>query len=166
MQTDDPESARTHLARGGVLLMTDVLEHVADDHQLFRAALAVVPAGGHLVLTVPCDPGLWSMHDREFSHYRRYRLDQFRALWAGAPVDERLCSPFNSRLRPAVALVRRLGRGRRPRPSGDLGISAGPLNGLLTRIFAGEAPALVGALDRGRAPFRHGVSLVAVLRRR
>jgi SAM-dependent methyltransferase len=166
IQTENPEMARDHLARGGALMMTDVLEHVQDDHDLFRRALAVLPSGSHLMLTVPAGPELWSSHDDEFGHVRRYRLEEFRALWSGAPVDVRLSSPFNARLYPIIRLVRRLGRGRPARPGGDLSAPAGPFNGLLRRTFAGEARALVQALDRGTAPFGRGVSLVAVLRRR
>ena len=51
--SDDPRSTASHLADGGVLLMTDVLEHVEDDRGLLAAAVDALPAGGHAVLTVP-----------------------------------------------------------------------------------------------------------------
>lgn len=161
VQTDDPEAGRSHLAHRGVLLMNDVLEHVADDQALLDRAIAVVPIGGHLILTVPADPGLWSQHDTQFGHFRRYRETEFRALWRDAPVEERLLTPFNARLRPVVSMVRRFTRGG----GSDLRIPAGPLNGVLRRIFAGEAPAIRRAIDSGTRPFTRGVSLVAVLRR-
>lgn len=162
VQTDAPESGRAHLARGGVVLMTDVLEHVADDRGQLARAIDVVPAGGHLILTVPGDPGLWSRHDAQFGHYRRYRSEEFRALWRDAPVEERLLTPFNARLWPVIATVRRFTRNT----GSDLEIPAGPLNAVLHRIFAGEAPVLVRAIDRGRPAFSRGVSLAAVLRKR
>ncbi|MGH7592600.1 MAG: class I SAM-dependent methyltransferase [Gemmatimonadales bacterium] len=162
IQTDDPESGRAHLAGGGVVLMTDVLEHVADDRTLLARAISIVPAGGHLVLTVPADPTLWSRHDTQYGHYRRYSSEEFRALWRDAPVEERLLSPFNSRLRPVIATIRRFTRDN----GSDFQIPAGPLNAMLRRIFAGEAAALVQAIDSGRPAFTRGVSLAAVLRRR
>ncbi len=162
--TDDPGTARLHLAGGGLLLMTDVLEHVADDRALLAAAVAAVPPGGHLLLTVPADPSLWSAHDEAFGHFRRYRREEFAALWADLPVTVRLLSPFNARLRPLIALHRRW-RGDRAAPGGDLDVPMGPLNGVLHRIFAGEAAALVAAIDGDRAPWSHGVSLLALLRR-
>ena len=60
-----------------------------------------------------------------------------------------------------------MGAIRRSAPNGgnNLNVPVGPLNGVLHRTFAGEARALVTALDSGRAPFRRGVSLVAVLRK-
>ena len=153
---------RDHLAAGGVLLMTDVLEHVADDHALLARAIEAVPVGGHLVLTVPAEPALWSRHDVEFGHHRRYLPDTFRALWRGAPVDERLLTPFNARLYPLVAAARRLA----PRLGNNLRIPSGPANRLFARIFSGEAESLVGAIDRVTPPYRRGVSLIAVLRKR
>src|ERR1019366_4948692 len=72
LESDNPEDGRAHLAGGGVVLMTDVLEHVADDRGLLAQAIDVVPSGGHLILTVPSDPALWSRHDTDFGHFRRY----------------------------------------------------------------------------------------------
>lgn len=162
VQTGDPESGRAHLARGGVVLMTDVLEHVADDRDLLARVIDIVPAGGHLILTVPGDPGLWSRHDLQFGHYRRYRSEEFRALWRDAPVEERLLTPFNARLRPVIAAVRRF-----TRDSGsDLQVPSGPMNAILRRIFASEAQALVRAIDHGRSAFSRGVSFAAVLRKK
>lgn len=160
-ESDNPEDGRAHLAAGGVVLMTDVLEHVADDRRLLAQAIDVVPSGGHLLLTVPSDPALWSRHDTDFGHFRRYMCDDFQALWQGAPVEERLLTPFNARLRPLIAMIRKVA----PDTGNNLRLPAGPLNRLLHLVFAGEAPALVGALDRHTRPFRRGISLVAVLRK-
>lgn len=162
LETDDPEAGRAHLAGGGVVLITDVLEHVADDRALLHRAVAVVPAGGHLILTVPCDPRLWSRHDTQFGHYRRYRSEEFRELWRDEPVEQRLFTPFNARLRPVIAAIRRFTRDG----GSDLRIPTGPLNRMLHEIFAGEARAMVRAIDRGVQPFTRGVSFAAVLRRR
>ena len=124
-------------------------------------AIADVPSGGHLILTVPADQALWSRHDIDFGHYRRYDADNFSALWRTAPVEQRLLSPFNARLRPVIAGIRRLA----PNAGNNLRISSGPMSRVLHHVFAGEAPALVRGIDRGVAPFRRGVSLAAVLRK-
>lgn len=162
VQTDDPESGRAHLVRGGVVLILDVLEHVADDRSLLARAVDVLPPGGHLVLTVPADPALWSRHDTQYGHFRRYRSEEFRALWRDAPVEERLLTSFNARLRPVIATIRRFTRDQ----GSDFEIPAGALNAVLRRIFAGEAGALVRAIDSGKSAFSRGVSLAAVLRKR
>jgi SAM-dependent methyltransferase len=162
VETDDPAEGRAHLAGGGAVLMTDVLEHVADDRTLLEQAIAVVPTGGHLILTVPADQALWSRHDTDFGHFRRYDTQSFSALWRNAPVEQRLLSPFNARLRPVIAAIRKVA----PNTGNNLRIPSGPMNRLLHHVFAGEAAALVHGIDRGVAPFRRGVSLAAVLRKR
>ncbi len=163
--SDEPRDATAHLAAGGVALCTDVLEHVADDRGLLAGAVAALPAGGHLVVTVPADPALWSPHDVAFGHLRRYDVATLAALWADLPVTPRLLSPFNSRLRPLVEFRRRLPGGRNS-ATGDLALPMGVLNRLFRAAFASEAPRLLAALDTGRPAFRRGISLLAVLRRR
>lgn len=161
IRTDDPSAGASHLERGGVIVITDVLEHVVDDRDLLGRAVDALPPGGHVIITVPADPALWSRHDVQFGHHRRYELHTLRALWHDLPVSTRLLTPFNARLRPVIASVRRFTRD----DGSDLAIPSGPLNGLLHMIFAGESDALVRSVDTGRAPFRRGVSLAAVLRK-
>ena len=77
-------------------------------------------------------------------------------------MEERLLSPFNTRLRPVIALMRRVA----PNNGNNLRMPAGPFNALLHRMFAGEATSLAAALATcdSRLATR-GVSLVAVLRK-
>ena len=163
-----PGDVAQELETTDLLISSDVLEHVGDDFALLSSLLAVVPAGAHVLLTVPVDESLWSEHDVSFGHYRRYNLERFAALWAGLPVTVRLLSRFNSRLYPAIKAVRVLSR-RRGRASGrggtDLSLPNPLANRLLTRLFAGESARLL-AVAQGRArPYRFGVSLLALLRR-
>jgi SAM-dependent methyltransferase len=163
--SDAPMEFVEALRPDGTAVLTDVLEHVDDDRALLEAAITAVPAGGHLFLTVPADASLWSPHDVAFGHRRRYELEEFRQLWQGLGVSERLLSPYNSRLYPPIALIRRLARGSALRPGGDLDLPSRAINALLRRTFAGERHRLVAALDRGVAPYRRGISLLAVLRK-
>lgn len=165
VNTADPAGARVHLAGGGVAILADVLEHVHDDHELLRQVIDVIPSGGHVLITVPADPALWSAHDVAFGHHRRYDIATLSALWSDAPVETRLLSHFNARLWPVIVGVRRLRRHAAPRPGGDLRPPVRGINALLARVFAGEWHALVRAIDSGQAPHRRGVSLVALLRR-
>jgi len=156
--------ASAHLRNGGVLLLTDVLEHVENDRALFESAVSAVPSGGHLIITVPADASLWSPHDVAFGHFRRYSPEMLEVLISSQPVVARLLTPFNSRLYPLVAIRRRWVRGGATK-GGDLDVPAGPFNRILHRIFAGEHRKLVAGIDRGRAVYSRGVSLIAVLRR-
>jgi SAM-dependent methyltransferase len=162
--SDDPRCLTDHLAEGGVILMTDVLEHVEDDRRLLATAVDALPAGGHAVITVPADPSLWSGHDIVFGHYRRYRLEELVALWSGLPVEAVAVTHFNARLLPVIRLIRRW-QGTSRRPGGDLAVPVGPLNGALRRLFAGEQQAVLRAIATGRPVYPAGVSLLAVIRR-
>jgi SAM-dependent methyltransferase len=63
-----------------LVLMLDVLEHIADDRAALRAVHDALRPGGHLLLTVPALPWLWSRHDEVNEHHRRYRLHPLRRL--------------------------------------------------------------------------------------
>ncbi len=149
-----------------MVLLTDVLEHVADDRTMLARLVGAVRAGTFFLITVPADRSLWSLHDESHGHYRRYNRQQFQQLWAGLPVTPSLVSYFNSRLYRAVKFVRTVNR-LRGRSSGaagtDLSIPAAPLNWALERVFAGEANVLADLLEGSRRrSYRYGVSLLVV----
>jgi SAM-dependent methyltransferase len=166
--SDATEVARAVETADCVLLM-DVLEHVEDDFRLLSSLLAPLRPGAHLVLTVPAERDLWSGHDEVAGHFRRYDPARLRATWNGLAATERLFSPFNARLYPLVRLARARRRARASpvdETPEEFRLPSAPLNRLLERVFAGEARALQRAIDRpGAAPYRRGVSLLAILRR-
>jgi 2-polyprenyl-3-methyl-5-hydroxy-6-metoxy-1,4-benzoquinol methylase len=56
-----------------VVLMLDVLEHVADDGELLHSVVAEhLRPGGYLLMSVPALPALFSGHDHRLGHFRRY----------------------------------------------------------------------------------------------
>lgn len=60
--------------RFSVLLMLDVLEHVADDAGFLAQRLdRNLAPGAHVLVSVPCWPLLYTSHDVALGHYRRYR---------------------------------------------------------------------------------------------
>jgi SAM-dependent methyltransferase len=157
------------MQRARLILLTDVLEHVSDDFALFSELLAAAEPGTYFLLTVPADLALWSEHDRAFGHYRRYDRWRFEQLWRGLPVRPLLSSYFNARLYPAIKLVRGWNRwrGRSAGAAGtDFAMPGRLTNWLLTRCFAGEGRRLVAMTSGAKiAPYRRGVSLVALLER-
>lgn len=159
---------RRALDQANVVLLTDVLEHVADDRELLASIVNDCAPDANLVITVPADMRLWSPHDEAFGHYRRYDLQSFSKLWQGLPVCECFVSSFNSRLYPLVRAVRAVTR-RRGHAAGkantDFRLPLRPINAALTRIFAGERRRLLHGIDRQNAGYHHGVSLLAVLKR-
>jgi SAM-dependent methyltransferase len=164
-----PEALGNRYADARLVMLMDVLEHVEDDLGLLGRLVERSSPGTKFVITVPADPNLWSEHDESFGHFRRYELPTFQQLWEGLPVSQRLLSPFNSRLYPVVKGIRTWNRWR-GRSQGAAGTDfnlPGPMtNGILHQAFASEGEALCTALiTGGRAPFRRGVSLLAVLER-
>jgi SAM-dependent methyltransferase len=152
-----------------LVLLTDVLEHVADDFRMLSELLSMAAGGTYFLLTVPAEAALWSEHDRAFGHYRRYERDRFEQLWRGLDVTELFVSHFNARLYPVVKAVRRWNRwrGKAAGAAGtDFSLPNRLANSFLTRCFADERRRLV-ALAKGehRRPYRKGVSLMALLRR-
>lgn len=118
-------------------LLADVLEHVPDDRAFVGDLLALMPVGGHLLVTVPAHPFLWSRHDEALGHCRRYRPQELLALFQGGQSRVLFSSPFNSVLLPAIALYRFLRpvRDDKPLVSSDLSLPPGALNALLYQLF-------------------------------
>jgi SAM-dependent methyltransferase len=144
-----------------VVTLLDVLEHIEEDEASLAAVRDLLAPGGVLALTVPAFRFLWSGHDVVNEHRRRYTRAELRRKLEGAGLVVRKLSYYNAFLFPPIAAVRLL-RGARDgvrdaRP--HLGVVPGPLNALLTRVFAAERHVLrVGA-------FPFGVSLLAVAER-
>ncbi|HTQ38335.1 MAG TPA: class I SAM-dependent methyltransferase [Pirellulales bacterium] len=163
-----PQDVKHRLNRAAVVMLTDVLEHVADDRDLLASIVDACPPGAQILITVPADMRLWSPHDEAFGHYRRYDAQSLAAVWTGLPVNPRLLSHFNSRLYPLIRGIRAMNRWR-GRTSGaantDFTLPAPPINSALEACFAGERRRLIGAIDGASAGYRRGVSLIAILQR-
>ncbi|GIW94844.1 MAG: hypothetical protein KatS3mg110_2885 [Pirellulaceae bacterium] len=170
IQTDTPDDVPDY-QRADAVLILDVLEHVEEDAVVLNRWVAPMKDGCLLLVTVPADPALWSRHDETYGHYRRYELGGFRRLLETQPVELLLISYFNARLywliRAARSISYRLHRTWGPNGT-DLWIPPSWLNGLLAKIFSGEARRLVRCLRAGsrRSAWHRGVSLVAAARRR
>lgn len=141
-----------------LIVMFDVLEHVEDDAGAARAVLRLLRPGGALALTVPALRWLWSAHDVEHGHYRRYHRPALRALLASAGFEVRKLSYTNTFLLPAVAAARFL---LPPRfySAKDLKPGTRPAAKVLEWVFSCERHLIrFGALPLG-------ASLVALCRR-
>lgn len=157
-------------ARGAdLVLLMDVIEHVEDDFRFLSSFAAALRPDAHLLVTVPAHPELWSAHDVASGHWRRYTLERLERVWRDLPLEPRLVTHCNALLAPLVRTARKLRR-RKPPVHGtgaDLAVPRTPVNALLRWTFERESGPLVSALRRGGdAPYRDGISLLAILRRR
>jgi SAM-dependent methyltransferase len=143
-----------------LIVLLDVLEHIDDDAGSMCALADLLAPGGYLVLTVPAFPFLWSPHDEEHHHKRRYRAAGLRAVIANAGLRLSYLSHFNTWLFPMVAAVRLV---RKVFPANEVGSDVqlpGPaVNRMLQTVFGSERR----WIGRLRMPF--GVSLLAVARK-
>ncbi len=158
-----------YAAQARLFLLTDVLEHVADDFEMLSRLLAAASPGSRFLITVPACDALWSRHDESFGHYRRYERRRLERVWTGLPVTPLLVSYFNSRLYWPIRTIRALNRLRK-RASGLAGTDfwdpSRPVNALLGALLAGEGRVLAAVLEGRRTRgFSTGASLVAALRR-
>ena len=76
--------------RFDVVLLLDVLEHVAGDASFLTSVVANNLAPGpdaRVLISVPAWPSLYTEHDRALLHYRRYTPEACRALIASAGLE-------------------------------------------------------------------------------
>ncbi len=129
----------------------DVLEHIDEDYLVTAEIARVLRPGGAALIAVPCDMALWSAHDEQVGHVRRYsRVGLTEVLVKGGLVIERMWS-WNVLLRPVVALRRRSCTGS------DLNEVPALLNAALTSVIVAERYLPVKSVP--------GVSLFARARR-
>jgi SAM-dependent methyltransferase len=137
----------------------DVVEHVEDDAGAVAALGALAKPGGFLVVTVPAYAWMWSEHDVQHHHRRRYRRDAARALFERAGLKVRRATYFNTLLFPPIAAVRLAKKVLGAEGGSDEAMPPAPLNAALKGMFAAEA----ALLRAGDLPF--GVSILVIAER-
>lgn len=141
-----------------LVCLFDVLEHIQDDAAALRVLRGSIRPGGRILLTVPAYAWLWSSHDVNVHHYRRYNTRTLRQCAEAAGLRVVRLSYFNLWLAPlavAVRLADRLLPSRASSPGVNL--PAQPINRAFLAVFGSEA----ALLRRFDLPF--GISLLAVL---
>ncbi|MEI6288247.1 MAG: class I SAM-dependent methyltransferase [bacterium] len=64
-----------------VIVAMDLLEHLKNDLVAVEEFRRVLKPGGLAIIAVPAHPSLFSIHDEELQHYRRYGRKQFLDLF-------------------------------------------------------------------------------------
>lgn len=139
-----------------LIAILDVLEHVDEDRASLVSMARKLRRGGHILITVPAFPWMWSAHDVVNHHKRRYTKPGLRAVIEAAGLKVETISWFNSLLFPLAATARLAGRLTGKEDSDDK-LPPAPVNRLFETLFGLERYAI------GRMPFPPGVSLVAIV---
>jgi SAM-dependent methyltransferase len=123
-----------------LVLLMDVLEHVDDDVQLLRDAMAQAAPHAAFLISVPAFQFLWSGHDVFLEHKRRYTLAQIEAVVHAAGL--RVCEGnyFFAGVFPAAMLLRLPGKVlRRPlKAESDMRQHSRLMNSVLSGISRAE----------------------------
>ena len=143
-----------------LLVALDVLEHCEDDLAAAREAVRVLAPGGVFVMTVPALPSLWSQHDVDNAHFRRYTRPRLRELLGRAGLEVERSTYFNSLLLPAAYVSRWVARVTGSRKALGVDTPATPVNETMKAVFSIE----VALLKRSDLPV--GMSLLAVAKKR
>jgi SAM-dependent methyltransferase len=140
-----------------LIVLLDVLEHIAEDAATLRTLRGLLAPGGYVIITVPAFQFLWSRHDVEHHHRRRYAASGLRNLVQESGLRIQLLSYYNAWLFPLIALIRLAHRVFASRQvASDLKLPKNLTNRMLAAIFSSERH----ILTRAYIPF--GVSLLAV----
>lgn len=134
-----------------VIVMHDVLEHIADDAAATEHLRRILKPGGLLVLSVPAMPALFGYHDEQLGHHRRYTARTLRAVLE-PHFEIETCRSYGMLFIPITWLLSR--RLRRPYPTGS--VSGGPVAAVLRGVCALES----------RVPTPIGTSLIVRARAR
>lgn len=86
IEADLSQSLPEEVPEFDCVLALDVIEHIDDDAHALRQLARLVRPGGHLVITVPALPQLYSEFDAVQGHRRRYTADTLHACIADAEL--------------------------------------------------------------------------------
>jgi SAM-dependent methyltransferase len=143
-----------------IIAMLDVLEHVVEDAASLKTIYNILKKNGYAVLTVPAFSFLWSYHDTQHHHHRRYTKKQLESLCRAAGFTIKKISYYNTILFPLIAMIRLYNNIFKKNHGSDDKMPPLWINKILKTVFASERY----WLRRGNFPA--GVSLVVVLQKK
>lgn len=144
-------------------VMLDVLEHIKDEERALINIRNILQKGGKLIITVPADIRLWSKHDENCMHYRRYDLKELESVLLKCGYSVNYISYYNSRLYPIVFIIRKVEKIFNIKNKGshiEYGFKPGIINTILYKVFSGEKKRIL----KGKK-YHKGVSLICIAKR-
>ena len=116
----------------------DVVEHIEDDEQFLKGVLDnVLEKDGKIIITVPAYNWLWTSHDDEHKHYRRYTRKMLVNVVEKAGYKNIRVNYFMTFLFP-LAVVSRLTQKLLHSQASDLKPMNKMINSIMYKIFSFE----------------------------
>jgi SAM-dependent methyltransferase len=143
----------------GLVLATDIIEHVDDDVGALREIARVLRPGQHVLVTVPAFPSLWGFQDEVSLHKRRYRMDPLLESVRAAGLEPGERFYFNYLLFAPIWAARQVMKVWKHSYRSESDVTGPVANRVLTAIFAFD----VMTSPRLAPPF--GVSILVVARK-
>lgn len=92
------------------ILFLDVLEHIENDIGALKEAKRGLKKDGVIIVSCPALPILWSDHDANQGHIKRYQISDFRKLAKATDMTIEWVGYFNFFLSPIIAIMRWVSR--------------------------------------------------------
>lgn len=145
-----------------VAVSLDVLEHIDDDEKAAENIYKMLSNNAYCIITVPAFPSLWSSHDDNCMHKRRYTKKTLEKLLVSAGFNIEYISYINFWLFPCVWVIRQLTKLFNFNEYSEMEnkMPSKIINNLLLGIFSSEQFFIK---NKFRLPF--GVSLLCVVRK-
>ncbi len=142
----------------------DVIEHIEDDEAVLRGIAKALKSGGHVLLTVPQHPFLWSRLDEIVHHKRRYTRRDLEEKVERAGLSVFYATSFVFALFPLMLVSRLLDRGRKASAAGSDLDRRVRFNPVVNRVF--DAVMRIDEwLIRRRASLPWGGTLLLIARK-
>lgn len=122
----------------GLILATDIIEHVEDDQKALSEITRVLKPGGTAIISVPAFQSLWGLQDEVSHHKRRYRLGPLKKLIGTAGLSCKECFYFNYMLFVPIWLTRRIIRLLKIHIQSENQVNTPMLNAILKAIFISD----------------------------
>lgn len=106
LQQLDLSLPASHNENFDVGIALDILEHIAADKTAAENILGFLSPGGKCVITVPANQWMWSAHDENCMHIRRYNKSSLQELLSNAGFKIEYISYYNCLLFLPAAAVR------------------------------------------------------------
>jgi 2-polyprenyl-3-methyl-5-hydroxy-6-metoxy-1,4-benzoquinol methylase len=143
-----------------LIILLDVLEHIEEELAALKSLVRLLTPNGVLVITVPAFPFLWSDHDEQHHHKRRYQYSTLKRVVQESGLSVFRMTYFNTWLFPIIAAVRLFRKLKPSRVTGSDNIVPSPwVNTILKALFTSERH----LVTRLRLPF--GTSILAIAKK-